>query len=626
MVFPKAGSGMGIGVMAFLLALAFIVGPLIIPGIYGPSQWLLVAFGVLLLILGTVIIVITRLYQKTYANEALVRTGMGGMRTIIDGGSLVIPLVHRIIPVYLETMRLDVERSGPDALITGDNLRADVAAEFYIKVQKKKDDVVAAATSLGERFRDVESIKKLVFQKLVSALRTVAATRDLNELHAKRDDFAAAVQQIVEKDLAPNGLTLESVTISRLDQTPPDTMRGESNVFDAQGLRTIAEITQSQRIARNKIEREADQKVKAQDVERDRFVYEQEVSRSEADANKDRDIKQAQAKAKQEAETLAAEQEGLAGVALVHKEEGILLAEVDKDRSIEVANQQREQAAQEAEIIKQRAIEIADRERQIAVANKEKERAQADADRFTAETSREGERQEVLTVEVTKTAEREKDQAVIAEKAEIEKQKLREQMEADVKAYAQVKIAEGDQQAAEKKAAARLTLAEAEKNAKSFEASGEQAVAMVPVNVERERVSVEEDRVLVRRKDLEAQAQFETIARELQVELARIAAEKDARIAMAKSLGEALGKAEMTVWGDPTTLQSMTEAFYTGQAQGRYLKGLSASIPGEMKEVATNAIHGLGDLGVSVIERLTGVKVKPEDVESAIHEMGGSQQ
>ena len=79
----------------------------------------------------------------------------------------------------------------------------------------------------------------------------------------------------------------------------------------------------------------------------------------------------------------------------------------------------------------------------------------------------------------------------------------------------------------------------------------------------------------------------------------------------------------MTVWGDPTTLQSMTEAFYNGQAQGRYLKGLSASIPGEMKEAATNAIHGLGNLGVSVIERLTGVKVKPEDVESAIHEMEG---
>jgi hypothetical protein len=67
-------------------------------------------------------------------------------------------------------------------------------------------------------------------------------------LHTKRDEFAQAVQVIVEKDLAHNGLTLESVTISRLDQTPPTAMRGEDTVFDAQGLRTIAEITQRQRV------------------------------------------------------------------------------------------------------------------------------------------------------------------------------------------------------------------------------------------------------------------------------------------------------------------------------------------------------------------------------------------
>lgn len=143
---------------------------------------------------------------------------------------------------------------------------------------------------------------------------------------------------------------------------------------------------------------------------------------------------------------------------------------------------------------------------------------------------------------------------MIAEKAKIDKQKFREQMEADVRAYAQVKIAAGDQQAAENNTAARLTLAEAEKNAKSFEASNAQAVAMVPVNVEREKASEEENRVIVRRKDLETQAQFETTARELQVELTRIAVEKEARIVMAKSLEEALGKAEMTVWGDPATL------------------------------------------------------------------------
>jgi uncharacterized membrane protein YqiK len=76
-------------------------------------------------------------------------------------------------------------------------------------------------------------------------------------LHTKWDEFPQAVQVIVEKDLVHNGLRLEPVTISRLDQTSPTAMRGEDNVFDAQGLRTIAEITQRQRVERNLIEREA---------------------------------------------------------------------------------------------------------------------------------------------------------------------------------------------------------------------------------------------------------------------------------------------------------------------------------------------------------------------------------
>ena len=129
------------------------------------------------------------------------------------------------------------------ALITKDNLRVDLSAEFYIKVQANADDILQAARSLGARNVQPQAVSELVQEKLVSALRTVAATKDLVELHSKRDEFASSVQAIVTHDLASNGLTLESVTISALDQTDPTQLQ-ERNVFDAQGLRKIAEITQ----------------------------------------------------------------------------------------------------------------------------------------------------------------------------------------------------------------------------------------------------------------------------------------------------------------------------------------------------------------------------------------------
>src|SRR6476620_5883874 len=200
-------------VVFFLIGAALAVGPWFVPGLDMTAKVVVSPVGVALMVLVLVATAVTRLYRKASANMAFVRTGMGGARVIRDGGTLVVPVVHQVIPVSLETMRLNVERRGPHALITKDNLRVDLSAEFYIKVQASEEDILQAARSLGNRSVQVDGVSELVQEKLVSALRTVAATKELVELHAKRDEFAQAVQQIVIHDLAHNGLTLESVTI-----------------------------------------------------------------------------------------------------------------------------------------------------------------------------------------------------------------------------------------------------------------------------------------------------------------------------------------------------------------------------------------------------------------------------
>ena len=243
----------------------------------------LTVFGVVVLIVGVVCLLITRLYRKASASMAFVRTGMGGVRVVRDGGTLVIPVVHQVIPVSLETMRLNVERRGPHALITRDNLRVDLSAEFYIKVQSDADNILQAARSLGSRNVQPDAVSELVQEKLVSALRTVAATKDLVELHSKRDEFASSVQEIVQHDLSSNGLSLESVTISALDQTDASALQAQ-NVFDAQGLRKIAEITQKARIERNEIERESERQVAEKDVATRKKVLELQRDQAEYEA------------------------------------------------------------------------------------------------------------------------------------------------------------------------------------------------------------------------------------------------------------------------------------------------------------------------------------------------------
>jgi uncharacterized membrane protein YqiK len=564
--------------LGLLLGLALMVGPFFFP-VPPASQVILVAFGAIVMLLFGILVVITRLYHKTSADEAFVRTGVGGRRCIIDGGAIVVPVVHEVIPVSLRTFKLQIDRTGPDALITADFLRADVKAVFYIRVQKEEKAIEQAATSLGAISGDPHSVQNLIQEKLVSALRTVAATQALHALNAKRAEFAEAVHNIVAEDLKPNGLTLESVTISSLDQAPPESMRPEQNVFDAEGARTITEKVQSQRVARNTIQREADQKVKEQDVRTAQYLAQQEVVQATALAEADAAKAIATAQAQQRAKTVAAEQSRLAAVAQVEANRLIELAKVEQNKVIQVANQQREQANDVAEVEKQKTVELARRAQQIAVAEAEKNRAEAEARQLAAQRERETAAQQVKTVEVKLTAERERDKAVIARQAEVEQQRIKFQMEADVGAYAAVKKAEGEQTAADKQARARIALAEADKQAKSLEAEGDQAVQMVPVSVAREQVNVEDARVTVKIRDLEGQSKFESIARELQVQLATIQAEKEAKIAAAKAMGEALAAANLNVWGDPTAVQQMAAAFFRGQAIGSFTKGLTGSLP-----------------------------------------------
>src|SRR3712207_5331766 len=79
------------------------------------TRVILSAVGVAILVVSSVITLVMRLYRKASANMAFVRTGMGGVRVIRDGGTLVVPVVHQVTPVSLETMRLNVERRGTHA-------------------------------------------------------------------------------------------------------------------------------------------------------------------------------------------------------------------------------------------------------------------------------------------------------------------------------------------------------------------------------------------------------------------------------------------------------------------------------------------------------------------------------
>jgi flotillin len=556
-------------VLAFALALVF--GPLAASmtqhALNPLVATLMTVSGLGLVVLSAVLLVITRLYVKTKASEAFVRTGMGGLRVIKDGGSVVVPVIHQIVKISLRTMRLDVGREGPDALITKDKLRADIKAEFFVRVMPDDDSIKSAARSFGEKMDDERYVGRLVEDKLISALRTIAATKTLEDLNSQRDEFVKQVTEIVTPDLAHNGLTLEVATISRLDQTALHNLR-DDNVFDAQGKRTIAAITQEQATARNELERAGEQARMQKDVETRQAMLALERQQSEAEAAQQAQIAVIRAEKAREAQEKA----------------------IEANRAVEIANVLKQQAVQVAERQQQQAVETAERQKQEAIASAEQARAAAEALLARAEAQREHERQAVKTVQVKAEAERAKLTQVIGAEAEAERRYTEAQRAADAAAYRLQKEAEGKKAAADAEAEAVTKRAQAEASAKRAHAEGDKALQMVPVEVAKEQVGVKQREVEVLQQELEARAQHGAAAQAFEIEKLRITKEAEVRIAGAQAMATFGGKIEATFVGTPEDVSRMTQSYMKGMGVARTLDGFFAGGGGELLDGAAAKI------------------------------------
>jgi regulator of protease activity HflC (stomatin/prohibitin superfamily) len=174
-----------------------------------------------------------------------VRTGIGGRKVVIDGGTVAVPFFHEISRVNMQTIRMDVSRTGDRSLITKDRMRVDVGAEFYASVIPEADAIVRAAQTLGKRTFQPEQLKALIEGMMVDALRSVAATMTMDELHENRGAFAQAVRASLTDTLGRYGLELDSVSLTAFDQTPVHRARREQRLQrggDAQARRGDREV------------------------------------------------------------------------------------------------------------------------------------------------------------------------------------------------------------------------------------------------------------------------------------------------------------------------------------------------------------------------------------------------
>lgn len=398
------------------------------------------------------------LYLRSSKGRAFVRTGMGGQKVVMNGGAFVLPIVHEVIPVNMNTLRLEVSRGRDKALITKDRMRVDVISEFYVRVQASMDAISAAAQTLGQRTMQPETLKELVEGKFIDALRTVAAEMTMEEMHEKRGDYVKRVRAAVAADLLQNGLELETVSLTQLDQTAMEYFN-PSNAFDAEGLTRLTDQIERRKKIRNDIEQDTMIQIRNKNLDTERQTLEIDRDLEYARLTQERELEVQRAGQRADVARERAQKEQEAERAQISARESVDLARIAADQAIEQARIAREREIETLEIARRQAIEIAEQQRAIAIS--EQSRAQsiaaAAADEARAEAVAAEER--VFTARETEVAERRKSIELISTRQQAEQEALRLTISATA-----------EREAAEDRGAAIRAEAEAESDADKIRA------------------------------------------------------------------------------------------------------------------------------------------------------------
>ena len=420
--------------------------------------WTILGVIVAAIVIVVVFYILSWLYRRSTKEVSFVRTGFGGQKVVINGGALVLPVIHDVIPVNMNTLRLEVRRGRESALITKNRMRVDVLADFYLRVKATPEAVADAAQTLGTRTMQPDQLRELLEGKFVDALRAVAAEITMEQMHEKRGEYMKRVRAAVADDLLKNGLELESVSLTSLDQTGMEFFN-PSNAFDAEGLTQLTDEIERRKKIRNDIEQDTMIQIRNKNLESEKLALHIDRDSEYARLSQERELEVRRAEQRAELARKRAQSDRESEQARIEATREVELAKINQERAIEEQRIAREQQIQGLEIDRRKTLELAEQTRAIEVAEKSRAQSEAQAEADLARAQAVAAEEKVFTARELEVARRRKDIELIGAAQEVEKEAIRIQ-----------RMAEAEKQAAGDRADARRRTAEGDSEAEKIRA------------------------------------------------------------------------------------------------------------------------------------------------------------
>jgi flotillin len=216
--------------------------------------------GVVILIL--ILAFVASRYKVAGANEAIIVAGSRGakvrdehgrvvttpgdkgVKVVVGGGTIVMPLLNRIGKLKLTARQINVQLS--DA-VTSQGIKVQVQGVATFKIGRDVESLRNAA----ERFLDAkpEQVDSIVKNVLEGSLRSIVGTLTIEELIRDRQKLLQQVQDAAKGDLATSGLQIDAFTIQSFSD--------ESNYIELLGQQSVSTITRDARMVKATTDQEA---------------------------------------------------------------------------------------------------------------------------------------------------------------------------------------------------------------------------------------------------------------------------------------------------------------------------------------------------------------------------------
>jgi flotillin len=227
---------------------------------FASSSPFLVVTGVVILIL--ILAFVASRYKVAGANEAIIVAGSRGakvrdehgrvvsspgdkgVKVVVGGGTIVMPLLNRIGRLKLTARQINVQLS--DA-VTSQGIKVQVQGVATFKIGRDVESLRNAA----ERFLDAkpEQVDSIVKNVLEGSLRSIVGTLTIEELIRDRQKLLQQVQDAAKGDLATSGLQIDAFTIQSFSD--------ESNYIELLGQQSVSTITRDARMVKATTDQEA---------------------------------------------------------------------------------------------------------------------------------------------------------------------------------------------------------------------------------------------------------------------------------------------------------------------------------------------------------------------------------